>query len=245
MPIVQDMRAKLKDSMKARDAVRTNFLRYWIAGLTLGTGVEMSWVYKVTSLQTGNFAHFTVPLTLHLPVGSYEVCHLAPLEFNWMSTGRALCNTYEVLASDVCVEDVGYCVCLGPGAAKSGATRLSAAALDQIGVADLGALASLGLVGGGPTRPAFSPSSAEALAAWYFGATDAEPDYFLSAQLAVATLNTRDTVDPTRLAKVPSEVSLAVDGEANRLATISEVLKAFFTAHLIFAAGRRASQFFN
>jgi uncharacterized protein YqeY len=42
MPIVQDMRAKLKESMKARDTVRTNFLRYWIAGLTLGTGVEMS-----------------------------------------------------------------------------------------------------------------------------------------------------------------------------------------------------------
>ncbi len=28
--------------MKARDAVRTDFLRYWIAQLTLGTGAEMS-----------------------------------------------------------------------------------------------------------------------------------------------------------------------------------------------------------
>ena len=28
--------------MKARDAVRTGFLRYWIAQLTLGTGAEMS-----------------------------------------------------------------------------------------------------------------------------------------------------------------------------------------------------------
>ena len=28
--------------MKARDAVKTNFLRYWIAQLTLGTGAEMS-----------------------------------------------------------------------------------------------------------------------------------------------------------------------------------------------------------
>ena len=42
MSIVQRMREKLKESMKARDAVRTNFLRYWIAGLTLGTGAEMS-----------------------------------------------------------------------------------------------------------------------------------------------------------------------------------------------------------
>lgn len=42
MTIVQSMRAKLKDSMKARDAVQTNFLRYWIAGLTLATGEEVS-----------------------------------------------------------------------------------------------------------------------------------------------------------------------------------------------------------
>ena len=28
--------------MKARDTVRLNFLRYWIAQLTLGTGPEMS-----------------------------------------------------------------------------------------------------------------------------------------------------------------------------------------------------------
>ncbi len=41
MTIVQRMRADLKDSMKARDAFRTNFLRYWIAQLTLGTGEEM------------------------------------------------------------------------------------------------------------------------------------------------------------------------------------------------------------
>ena len=36
------MRAQLPESMKARDAVRTGFLRYWIAQLTLGTGAEMS-----------------------------------------------------------------------------------------------------------------------------------------------------------------------------------------------------------
>ena len=42
MSIVQRMRAKLGESMKARDTVRTNVLRYWIAQLTLGTGAEMS-----------------------------------------------------------------------------------------------------------------------------------------------------------------------------------------------------------
>jgi uncharacterized protein len=41
MSIVQRMRAALKESMKARDSARTNFLRYWIAQLTLGTGEEM------------------------------------------------------------------------------------------------------------------------------------------------------------------------------------------------------------
>jgi uncharacterized protein YqeY len=40
--IVQRMRAQLTESMKARDAVRTGFLRYWIAQLTLGTGAEMT-----------------------------------------------------------------------------------------------------------------------------------------------------------------------------------------------------------
>jgi uncharacterized protein YqeY len=40
--IVQRMRTQLPESMKARDTARTNFLRYWIAQLTLGTGAEMS-----------------------------------------------------------------------------------------------------------------------------------------------------------------------------------------------------------
>lgn len=42
MAIVQRMRDQLKDSMKARDAVRTNFLRYWIAQLTTGSGEEVA-----------------------------------------------------------------------------------------------------------------------------------------------------------------------------------------------------------
>ncbi len=41
MTIVGRMRGELKEAMKARDAVRLTFLRYWIAGLTLGTGEEM------------------------------------------------------------------------------------------------------------------------------------------------------------------------------------------------------------
>src|SRR5260370_8244859 len=42
MTIVQKMRAQLKDSMKARNAVRPNFMRYWIGQFTLGTGAEMA-----------------------------------------------------------------------------------------------------------------------------------------------------------------------------------------------------------
>jgi uncharacterized protein YqeY len=42
MNIVQRMRAQLGDAMKARDAVRTGFLRYWIANLTLGSGAEVA-----------------------------------------------------------------------------------------------------------------------------------------------------------------------------------------------------------
>jgi len=41
MSIVTRMRAHLPEAMKARDTVRLNFLRYWIAQLTLGTGAEM------------------------------------------------------------------------------------------------------------------------------------------------------------------------------------------------------------
>lgn len=40
--IVARMRSQLPEAMKARDAQRTGFLRYWIAQLTLGTGAEMS-----------------------------------------------------------------------------------------------------------------------------------------------------------------------------------------------------------
>ena len=42
MSIVQRMRTELTAAMKARDAVKTNFLRYWIANLTLGSGAEMA-----------------------------------------------------------------------------------------------------------------------------------------------------------------------------------------------------------
>ena len=41
MSIVERMRTQLTVAMKARDAVKTNFLRYWIAQLTLGSGAEM------------------------------------------------------------------------------------------------------------------------------------------------------------------------------------------------------------
>jgi uncharacterized protein YqeY len=42
MTIVQRMRAKLTESMKARDATQTQFLRYWIAALTRGDGTELA-----------------------------------------------------------------------------------------------------------------------------------------------------------------------------------------------------------
>ncbi len=42
MTIVQRMRERLRESMKARNAVQTQFLRYWIAGLTLGDGSEVA-----------------------------------------------------------------------------------------------------------------------------------------------------------------------------------------------------------
>ncbi len=42
MTIVQRMRAELPQAMKARDTVKTGFLRYWIAQLTLATGAEVS-----------------------------------------------------------------------------------------------------------------------------------------------------------------------------------------------------------
>lgn len=42
MTIVQKMRGELKEAMRAKDAPRLNFLRYWIAQLTLGTGEEMA-----------------------------------------------------------------------------------------------------------------------------------------------------------------------------------------------------------
>jgi uncharacterized protein YqeY len=45
------MRSQLRETMKARDAVRTGFLRYWIAQLTLATGAEMSDVDAVKKMR--------------------------------------------------------------------------------------------------------------------------------------------------------------------------------------------------
>ena len=42
MTIVERMRAQLREAMKTRDAVKTSFLRYWIAQLTLATGAEVA-----------------------------------------------------------------------------------------------------------------------------------------------------------------------------------------------------------
>ena len=42
MTIAQKMRAALPESMKARNAVRTGVLRYWIAQFTTGSGAEMA-----------------------------------------------------------------------------------------------------------------------------------------------------------------------------------------------------------
>ncbi len=42
MTIVERMRVELKAAMKARDAVKSGFLRYWIAQFTLGSGAELA-----------------------------------------------------------------------------------------------------------------------------------------------------------------------------------------------------------
>ncbi len=42
MTIVQRMREQLRAAMKARDTLRMNVLRYWIAQLTTGTGEEVA-----------------------------------------------------------------------------------------------------------------------------------------------------------------------------------------------------------
>jgi uncharacterized protein len=42
MTIVERMRVQLREAMKTRDVVKTGFLRYWIAQLTLATGAEVA-----------------------------------------------------------------------------------------------------------------------------------------------------------------------------------------------------------
>lgn len=42
MSIVSRMRGQLTDAMKARDAIRVGFLRYWIAQFTRGDGTELA-----------------------------------------------------------------------------------------------------------------------------------------------------------------------------------------------------------
>ena len=42
MTLAQRMRERLRESMKARDTLQTQFLRYWIAQFTLGDGTEVT-----------------------------------------------------------------------------------------------------------------------------------------------------------------------------------------------------------
>lgn len=51
MTIVQRMRANLTEAMRARDATRTQFLRYWIAALTKGDGTETSEAEAVNKMR--------------------------------------------------------------------------------------------------------------------------------------------------------------------------------------------------
>jgi len=51
MTIAERMRVQLREAMKARDAVKTGFLRYWIAQLTLATGAEVADVEAVKKMR--------------------------------------------------------------------------------------------------------------------------------------------------------------------------------------------------
>jgi uncharacterized protein len=51
MTIAERMRVQLREAMKARDAVKTGFLRYWIAQLTLATGAELADVEAVKKMR--------------------------------------------------------------------------------------------------------------------------------------------------------------------------------------------------
>lgn len=51
MTIVRRMRDELPTAMRARDADRLRFLRYWIAGLTLGTGVELGYEAAIKKMR--------------------------------------------------------------------------------------------------------------------------------------------------------------------------------------------------
>ena len=50
MTIVQRMREQLRAAMKARDAAKMTFLRYWIAGLTLGSIFGWRWLDPVVGI---------------------------------------------------------------------------------------------------------------------------------------------------------------------------------------------------
>ena len=51
MTIAQRMRSQLAEAMKSRNTVKTSFLRYWIAQLTLGTGEELSDVDAIKKMR--------------------------------------------------------------------------------------------------------------------------------------------------------------------------------------------------
>jgi uncharacterized protein YqeY len=94
MTIVERMRSQLKESMKARDAVRTNFLRYWIAQLTLGTGAEMPESDAIKKMR-GVLKEAKSGITTFTPEELSLICEWVPPSLTLEQIAAALASSAE------------------------------------------------------------------------------------------------------------------------------------------------------
>eukprot|EP01116_Phalansterium_solitarium_P016446 TRINITY_DN3825_c0_g3_i1.p1 TRINITY_DN3825_c0_g3~~TRINITY_DN3825_c0_g3_i1.p1 ORF type:complete len:351 (+),score=151.79 TRINITY_DN3825_c0_g3_i1:274-1326(+) len=173
----------------------------------------------VTTVRTPEQARPVLP-------GTYTICDaLPPNQYNWYSTSGDLCRTFTIKANAPCESVLFTCLCTGAGGAQTPTNWLAASGLASITADDLAALRQLNLKDG--SLADFDPTTAASLKTWYNDAMTsanqaAKPAWFLSAQLAMMTLNMRHYVDPSNFMKAPGLASfMTITNQFARLSAIT------------------------
>lgn len=186
------------------------------------------WMLRVKSFSTGLYAFYESPQELHLPLGRYEVCDMAPDSFNWYQTSVVMCRNVT-LSSAECVNTDSMCVCTGGDNShpRTYWTGHAGQTLITSSPTDLAVLQALPLRNAAGTN--FDPTQASDIIPWINSATSANPAYYLSVQLAVSTLNTLHFVWSGIHVKAPAVATLVGDNYFTTLAQVQNFAATLLT----------------